>query len=209
MSRKANPWLHIPFEDYSSHMGPRVADQLSALSHHFGALYCSLHPQRLAVLGCAGGNGFEHIDAATTTMVLGVDINQSYLNHAASRFPHLAAILDLRCESAETLQLQDSSFDLVYCGLLLEYLDSAALIPRIVSSLSPRGHLSVVLQLPSTTAMVTPTPYRSLHQLEGFMSLVDPAEVRTLATAAGLTVVEEREIPLAHGKRFHSALFSK
>jgi SAM-dependent methyltransferase len=79
-----NPWLTVPASDYEGHM--TAAGQLPALSAIFRGVYLEQRPRRVTVLGCATGNGFEHIDPAMTEEVIGVDINAAYLEVARKRF---------------------------------------------------------------------------------------------------------------------------
>lgn len=81
-----NPWLYIPASDYDAHMAlPEVA-QAQALSSLMAAALAEYAPSSLAVIGCATGNGFEHINTAHTPRVVGIDINPDYLKILGVRF---------------------------------------------------------------------------------------------------------------------------
>ncbi|NTW36622.1 MAG: hypothetical protein HGB17_10920 [Syntrophobacteraceae bacterium] len=60
MSEK-NPWLDIPAEDYAGHMGSEAVGQLPVLKGLFADALAAFSPQRLLVLGCGTGNGFDFI----------------------------------------------------------------------------------------------------------------------------------------------------
>ena len=63
----------------------------------------------------------------------------------------------------------------------------------------------MVIQLPDDRrAVVSETGYESLRTLGPVMRLLTTAELGRLAGEAGLSVAEEREIPLPGGKRFGS-----
>jgi len=68
--RDMNPWLTVSASDYEGHM--IAAGQLGALSAIFRDVYLEQRPRRLAVLGCATGKGFEHIESSVTEHVIGV-----------------------------------------------------------------------------------------------------------------------------------------
>ena len=108
-----SPWLEIPASDYDAHMGPAGADQLAPLSRIFAELYDRLRPAAVAVLGCATGNGFEHVDPRISRRLIGVDLNPHYLEVARGRFPQLESILDLQCVPAECCDLGRGTIDLV------------------------------------------------------------------------------------------------
>ena len=98
--------------------------------------------------------------------------------------------------------------DLVFAGLLFEYVDFSLGLARIKQLLNPSGHLGVVLQLPSLAmAEVTPTPYTSLGRLSGFMALVPPDRLEAGAGALGFTTMASATTTLASGKAFHEFVF--
>lgn len=191
-------------------MGPSGVDQLAALSVLFAEVYNRVRPARVAVLGCATGNGFEHVDPAVTRRLVGVDVNPEYLALARERHGRLAGILDLVCQPAESCDLGVSSMDLVFAGLFFEYVEPGPMLERIASWLAPGGTLSVVLQMPTASSpAVSKTAYESLRVLEGFLHLVPPEELRRLTLRAGLTPENEREIPLPCGKAFYEMIFTR
>ncbi len=54
-----NSWLDIPLADYESHMALPYVAQAQLLSDLFAEALQELSPESVALLGCAGGNGFE------------------------------------------------------------------------------------------------------------------------------------------------------
>ncbi len=207
---KRNPWLEIPATDYEGHMGPGGGDQLSVLARLFGETYARYRPRRLVVVGCATGNGLEHVTPATTERLVAIDINLQYLQIARARFPDLAPVLEPICAPAERCDLELGVFDLVQAALVFEYLDPAALVARVASWLRPGGLLSAVLQLPSPDhPAITATPYQSLRALEPLLRLVDPGALTEIAAREGLEGVEASEVPLRSGKRFWVARFAR
>ena len=54
-----NPWLTIPLADYEAHMALPQVGQARLLADLFAAELRVGSPSSVAVLGCAGGNGFE------------------------------------------------------------------------------------------------------------------------------------------------------
>jgi trans-aconitate methyltransferase len=202
-----NPWLAIPATDYEGHMALPEVGQLQVLSALFGDTYRELQPARLAVLGCATGNGFEHIDPLITPQAVGVDINPQYLEIARARYAQRLPGLQLLTADLATCKLAASTFELISAALVFEYLRPLPLLRRISDWLAPAGTLAAVLQLPGDgCAPVTPTKFRSLERLEPVMRLVDPDEFLAAAAAAGLAVYREREVPLPGGKRLFAAM---
>jgi protein tyrosine phosphatase (PTP) superfamily phosphohydrolase (DUF442 family) len=208
---RANPWRRIALVDYEVHMGPGGADQLDSLSAVLGRHCRRIRPARIAVLGCAAGNGFEQIDPVRVGRLIGIDFHHDYLRAARARFPQWGSRLQLICARAEACALRRGSLDLVSAGLIFEYCDPAELAASATELIAPGGYLSVVLQLPSRpgTRLVSATERDSLRELESIMQLVPPDELERLLRERGVTLVEHEEIPLPFGKSFYAGLFRK
>jgi SAM-dependent methyltransferase len=204
-----NPWLAIPAADYEGHMGAAGVDQLAPLRTIFADVYARLRPARLAVLGCGPGNGLDVVDPAVTRRFAGVDLNADYLALAEERHPRLAPVATWIAASADRCDLEASGFDLIHAALLLEYVDPSAVLTRVAGWLAPGGVFSVVLQLAGDEARISATAFASLQTLSGLMRLVDPGELRALATRLGLVELSSREVPLARGKSFWAPTFGR
>jgi ubiquinone/menaquinone biosynthesis C-methylase UbiE len=206
--KRHNPWLDIPAADYEGHMSHESVGQLQALSEIFREIVTTFEPRRLAVLGCATGNGFEHIRPKVTETVVAVDVNQEYLGILKRRFEDTLPGLQLTCGDVTKVRLAPRSFDHVHTGLIFEYVDPRRLLERIAEWLEPGGVLSVVLQVPSPqSAPVTETSYDSLKRLEPVMRLVHPAELAAAAYAVGLAERKSFEVELQQGKKFRVIYF--
>jgi SAM-dependent methyltransferase len=203
-----NPWLTIPLSDYENHMDLPEVGQAPYLAGRLAEWARSTGARSVAVLGCAGGNGFDLLPRPQVRRVVGIDLNPGYLEAARARhrdrFPRLELLAG---------DLLDPSFplpkpvDLAFAGLFLEYVDVAGALARIRALLVPGGRLGVVLQLPNAAiAEVTPSPYRSLERLGGLMALVDPERFTTLAETAGYRPVSAQTARLASGKSFQEIL---
>ena len=205
-----NPWLNIPAGDYIGHMSSPEVAQYQVLNHLFREILASTCPRSLLVLGCAIGNGFEHIDPAVTSRVVGVDMNAAYLQRLGEQFPHPPFRLDLQCRDLSQYSFEPAAFDLVHAALILEYVDWSLLLPRMVATVKPRGALNVVLQLPSRTGpAVTPTAFTSLRALETIFRFVDPDALTADATALGLHLDSRRTERLESAKAFEVLRFRR
>jgi len=199
----SNPWLTIPADEYVGHMSSPEVGQYQVLNRLLRDVLGRVRPRRVLVLGCAMGNGFEHVDPGVTSRVVGVDINPAYLKRLVARFPHPAFTLDVRCSDLAAYTFEPGAFDLVHAALVFEYVEWSLLLPRVVGTLLPRGVLSVVLQLPSqATPAVTPTGFTSLRSLESIFRFVEPDDLVADATALGLHLESRRTERLESGKAF-------
>ena len=67
-----NPWLAIPLADYEGHMASPAVGQAEMLADEFEALLKSHAPTAVALVGCAGGNGFDKAARAGVTRLVGI-----------------------------------------------------------------------------------------------------------------------------------------
>jgi len=203
-----NPWLEIPLADYEGHMALAAVAQSGYLAQVLERLAATLEPRSVAVLGCAGGNGLDRLPPAQVRRVVGVDLNPGYLTAAQGRLQGRFRQLELHRLDLAREGGDFAPVDLVFAGLLFEYVPFASVLPRIRRMLNPGGHLGVVLQLPSADIPeVTPSPYVSLGRLEGHMMLVPPRPFEARAGKLGFVTRSSRTIVLDSGKAFQEFVF--
>ncbi|HEX05396.1 MAG TPA: class I SAM-dependent methyltransferase, partial [Bacteroidetes bacterium] len=124
---KQSPWLRVPATEYDGHMGHESVGQTDALNRIFADLIKQYPPKKgICVLGCATGNGFEHIPDDKMVRVVGVDINLNYLHLVRERHGDRLRWLELQCRDVLRCEFPDQAFDHVHAALLFEYTDPAA-----------------------------------------------------------------------------------
>jgi SAM-dependent methyltransferase len=198
-----NPWLDIPEADYVGHMTSPEVDQQSVLCRLFRDALERTRPRDVLLLGCSTGNGLEHVDAAVTSRVTGVDINPAYLRRLVEQYPNPGFTLAVHCADLAEYSFEPAAFDLVHAGLLFEYLEWQPLLPRLARTLRQRGTLSVVLQRSSEVSPpVTRTEFTSLRQLDRMFRFVEPDVLEVEARNAGFEVRFRETEPLKSGKGF-------
>jgi trans-aconitate methyltransferase len=196
-----NPWLAIPLADYEAHMALPEVGQAELLANVLADAVRVHAPRSVALLGCAGGNGFDRVPAGTR--LVGVDLNPDYV--AAARVRHGArAGIELHVGDVTADELRFAPVELAYAGLLFEYVEPAVALRRLADKLLlPSGTLVAVLQLPSAAqAEVTPSPYTSLAALAPSMRLVPPAALTRAASAEGYASIGGDVVTASGGKRF-------
>ncbi|HYM70233.1 MAG TPA: class I SAM-dependent methyltransferase [bacterium] len=203
-----SPWLDIPLADYERHMSlPRIG-QAQMLANQFEFLLRQYAPASVAVIGCAGGNGFDRIALDTTSRVVGVDINPAYIDETRVRFSGRFRSLELYSGDIQTIDVIFEPVELIYAALVFEYVDLPSALARMRSLTTPDGVLGIILQLPSpTVSSVTPSPFPSLQLLAPIMRLVSPEKLRTLAEDVGFRLRSSRRIDLCSGKCFQVQAF--
>jgi len=200
-----NPWTVVQAGDYEKHMGPEGVDQLAPLSAIFQEVYLATQPDRVLLLGCATGNGLEHVNPAVTQKATGVDVNLQYLGIARQRFMHLGTKLELFCSEAEKFRAAPGSFDLIHAALIFEYLHPEPLVRRIAEWLAPGGTCCAVVQLPGGESPVAPS--KPMQIIEKAMKLVPPDELTRLFEHYGLARKRTSTVSLKHGKSFWVGVF--
>jgi len=203
-----NPWLNIPAADYEGHMGSPNVDQLSFLASTFKETLEHHDCGTVALLGCATGNGLEHVKREFTRRVTAVDINPEYLEILRQRYGNSVPGLEVVQDDLESCELEKQAYSLIFAGLVFEYLEPQALLQRIAKWLQMDGILVTVLQ-PAERASVTETPYTSIKSLNSIMSLIDPNKFKVIAANVSLMAIEDKFITLETGKSFYIGTYQK
>jgi SAM-dependent methyltransferase len=203
-----NPWLHIPLDDYEAHMALPQVQQARLLSDLLAFVVDAYSPQSVALLGCAGGNGLEQLEGRSLVRVVAVDINPAYVEHARARWQGRIAGLDCVVGDVEKDDLGIAPVDLVFAGLLLEYVDLEAALPRIRAMVRGGGTLVTVLQSASAAIPeITPSPFNSLNALASIMRLVEPDRLTAVAEDHGFRQIDGRPAQAEGGKHFAVQMF--
>jgi SAM-dependent methyltransferase len=185
-------------------------DQARLLADVFSTVLQKFRPPSVAVIGCAGGNGFERIDPAVTGRVVGVDINPEYLDATARRYSGRFEDLVLCNADIAGEELQGEPVDLIYAALIFEHVDMSAALRNLSSQCRQAGHLIAVLQLPSLQApAITPTAVATIRCLASAMTLVDPPALVEGARASGFALAESTTVTSSAGKRFAVQIYQR
>ena len=197
-----SPWLSIPLDEYEAHMALPAVAQADMLAEEVEIAVRQRIPASCAIVGCAGGNGFEELAVAGVRRIVGIDINSAYVAAARARHANLAG-LELHVADGEQPLRDCAPVELLFVGLVFEYLDAAAALATFSALCVPGGTLVVVLQgVVDGQAPVTPSPYTSLQSLAGRIALHDPHTLAAQADVAGFSLRRVRTRTLPSGKRF-------
>lgn len=205
-----NPWLRIPASDYEGHMSSLKVAQQSFLAQTFKESLESHDSSTIALLGCATGNGLEHVNRGVTRRVTAVDINPEYLDILRQRYEGTVPGLEVVEADLETCTIGKQAYSLIFAGLVFEYLEPKKLLPPIAGRLQAGGAMVSVLQLPAKHEnMISETSYASLKKLESIMKLIPPEELKFMATGVGLLEIEAEIVTLKSGKSFYIGTYMK
>lgn len=205
-----NPWLNIPAADYEAHMSSPNVDQRAFLGRTFKEALEKHDCGKVALLGCATGNGLEYINSEATEKVTAIDINPEYLEIVRQRYEKTVSGLALIEADLQICKLEKQAYSLIYAGLIFEYLSPRKVLPGIADGLHRNGVMVAVLQLHSKgQKQITDTPYANLKKLESIMQLVSPQDFWAMAHDAGLHELEAETVTLESGKPFYIGTFAK
>jgi len=163
-------------------------------------------PSSVAVLGVAGGNGLDRIDPSQTTRVVGIDVNPAYLEEVRNRHPSA----ELHCVDLSREPLTNEPVQLVHASLIFEHAGATVCLENAIRLVAEGGTLSVVLQLPATTAAnVSVSPFPSIQTLSADFALIDPAWLTANLAQRGFHPDRQTDRPVPGGKGLWHGLFSK
>ncbi len=195
-----NPWREVPLDQYERHMAEQKVYQLQELNRLMERQLNGYPVNSVAILGVAGGNGLEHIEADQYESVVGVDINDEYLNACWRRYPKLQSCLKLICADLRKPEISLPQVDLVIANLVLEYIGIGCFF-HCLDTIRPRL-VSCVVQQGQKENVVSPSPYvQELQRVEEIYQDIDPTGLVARMREAGWVVMLREEIPMPNGKR--------
>lgn len=195
-------WNKVPLEDYEKHMSHPSVGQLGLLSEILKERLVNHQPESLAIWGIAGGNGLEHIDNTITRQVVGIDINQKYLDECAKRFDsQIPALILYNCDlNNENRPVIKASF--IWGALIFEYIDIHAAFKYAIDSLDKNGVFSIVIQKNNGVTSVSNTHVESVKEIGSIFNVVDIEKLKDKASESGFQIILEKEYFLPNGKSF-------
>ena len=185
-----NPWFDIPLADYEGHMSSPDVGQASMIADILERTLHECSPASIAILGCAGGNGFERVNPEVTARVVGIDINPEYIAITRERFQNRLPGLELLVADLQTDDVCLEPVELVFAALLFEYVEPDVILRTIHRLLKSNGRLVTVVQ-----------------SLSSCLRLVPPDLLRQQAAAQSLSLATSEQVVLQSGKSFQVQTF--
>ena len=195
-----NPWESIALEDYETHMRSASVFQLQTLNMIM-ADQMSYRPWTVAVLGSAGGNGFEHLDLANE--IFAVDINREYLRCCRETYSNFGDKLKTICCDLNESVLPPC--DLLICNLIIEYLGIAA-FKRLLGRLEFKT-VSCVIQRNCGNNFVSSS--QTAEKLASLNLLHRDIDAEELTECLGMNVIVRKAYSLPNNKQFIRIDFSR
>jgi hypothetical protein len=193
----SNPWLNIPLEEYERHMSHELVGQSTLLNSLTKKYLEIIKPNCAIFLGIAGGNGLEHIDTFFTKSVIGIDINQDYLDTASKRYND--SIASLQLINLDIVQNTERIFeaDFIWAALIAEYTGIDKVLEFTKNNISAGGHLILSIQSNNNKPSVSSTGIESVKKAGSIFSAVNPDELLMQSGESGFQLIgkEENRLP--------------
>lgn len=154
------PWEKISFIDYEKHMNSKEVMQLQTLNKIIKKQLNKYDVQSVCIFGITCGNGLKHVDTNKINKIIGIDINNDYLEECRKRYSCLGGLqlLNFDLESANVKLGIES--DLIIANLVIEYIGISAFCKH-VKDVQPK-YVSCVLQHSSENQLVSHSKYASV-----------------------------------------------
>jgi SAM-dependent methyltransferase len=124
-------------------------------------------PQKFLLIGCATGNGLEHIDVNVTVKSYALDINPEYVRITRDRYENKIKGLTVLCVDIETSNIMEfEAVDLIFCPLVLEYVNPSYVLVKLAKMLNNNGRIVIVTQETIQSSFVSKSNYKSLESLK-------------------------------------------
>ena len=204
-----NIWNSIPLEDYEQHMLHETVGQLQLLNDLTKKYFGAIKPNTVLILGVAGGNGLEHIDNTITSKVIGIDINEKYLEKTAKRYKELLPELQLLNLDLSDNEDEITNADLIWSALILEYVNIEKCFKFISRNIKNNGHLIVTVQSNNGAKSVGRSGIESVKSVERIFRLVETDDILSVAQKFGFLKVSEEENFLPDKKSMKTYHFIK
>ncbi len=202
-----NPWLTIPIEDYESHMALPEIGQAQMLAEELARATSQISARSIALVGCSGGNGLATLPTSARRIVA-IDINPAYVETVRVRFGGRSTVLELFVGDIQKGAPPCPPVDLVYAGLIFEYVDVATTMTALRGLCTPEGMMVAVIQLPSETGhFVSQSPFSSLQPLQSCARTRSRQKLEEHARVVGFRLSDARKIMSAGGKSFDVLYF--
>lgn len=195
-----NPWKSIKLSDYENHMKLDSVMQLQVLNTIMKKQLNAYPADTVMILGIAGGNGLEHIDAEKYSVVYGIDVNSEYLREVEKRYKNLNGILKCLCINLAADVSELPAADLVIANLLIEYIGYEC-FQRVVKQVKPK-YVSCGIQINTGEEFISDSLY--LHSFDGLNSVhhqIEAGKLTRRMSDIGYNYVSAIEYPLPNGKK--------
>lgn len=175
-------WQNIPLEVYENHLNHPKLTISKALNGILKSQMKEYGPDSLTIWGIGGGAMLDQIKDYTDHVIVGVDINQRFLDVCSQRYKSLFSRLQLKQMDLDASTNKIYKTDFIWAPLIFNYLKNIHHSLKYASdSLEDNGVLSMVVLCDASTFNndKLPLPVQ-----------VDVIQIEKLATRENLHLIE-------------------
>ncbi len=202
-----NPWYNLSHDIYEKHMGHENVGQLDMLSRIVGeqlALISEYEKPTVAILGITGGNGLVNIKSGRYKSVIGIDINEEYLQICRERYGCLSELvlykIDLMCEKERSVEILTTA-DLIIANLLVKHIHLHNFIDIVMRLTKPL--ISITIQYNPDGQIVSHSGYEAaLEKIVLHGEVSNESDLTNAMTGAKYILVGRKEYILPNKKVF-------
>lgn len=144
---------------------------------------------RVLEVGCGMGLGAEFLANHGAARVVGIDPRRDHIEAAARM--HRRSNLELRCERADAIELEDSTFDCIFVPDGSRVLRRAAVLEELRRLLAPRGYLVMVIASADRAAAVGGASYHEV--VDRLAPLFSPVRMAAQSPFVAMSLVQYAE----------------
>ena len=190
----------IELSDYENHMKSDSVMQLQTLNAMMKRQLNRYPVKTVMVLGVAGGNGLEHIDAQKVQKVYGVDINNKYLEKCAERYKSLDGIFEGICMDLTDKNCALPHADMMLADLLIEYIGYPC-FQNVIVQVKPL-YISCIIQINTNHGFVSDSPWlHAFDKLDKVHHQMQGDELIILMKDINYGLIDKIEELLPNGKK--------
>jgi hypothetical protein len=202
-----NPWRNLPHDIYEKHMGHENVRQLETLSQIFRdqlTLVADMEQPTIAVLGITGGNGLEAVEAGRFKSIIGIDINDEYLDVCRIRYGYLPELklyqIDLMTEKERSIGVL-KQVDLIIANLLVKHIHLNNFMDIIRSIHKPI--VSVTIQFNPDGQSLSHSGFEAAFEdIQLYGQNHDEADLTAAMLGIGYIIINRKEYELPNKKVF-------
>lgn len=202
-----NPWRRLPHDIYEKHMGHENVQQLEMLSRILCeqfSLAADIYKPAIAILGITGGNGLKNVESGQFKAVIGMDINEEYLDICRERYDHLPELelyqIDLMTEKDRAVEILKQA-DLLTANLLVKHIHLDNFIDIVSRLYTPI--VSVTLQFNPDGQSLSHSRFEgAFDDIQKHGNDCDEVTLTAAMRNAGYGVISRKEYELPNKKMF-------
>ena len=203
-----HPWTRISLTDYENHMKQANIRQQQTLANIMRNRLENPRNSVVIILGIAGGNGLEFAQQAHIKKILGIDVNESYLQTCRMRFAHLGERLELSCADLTDPQLTLPACELLTADLLIEYIGIGCFVSLIRRSRPLRISCTLQSDGPKKSFVSVSQYADKFDGLSEIHETISPNDLSEALAKLDYQLTKKTVLDLPNGKAFICLDFS-